>query len=148
MAKFDVQGTLAHNSIHAQLERGKTEQCLSFGMARLAGTLGKPTADVVLFSSQNFDFLKLPDEFTTRYSIMPHKKKPDVFELIRGRCNLLQSLPTQVSLLTGNLTSGYHRDFQLLKEGGQWFVRICRKAKAHARGQHRQPLPSGNQTEA
>jgi len=107
---------LAYNSIHAQLGRGKTEQFLSFGLAGLGGTLGKMAADVVLFSNENFKFLKLPDEFTTGSSIMPHKKNPDVFELIRGHCNLLQSLPGQVSLLNANLISGYHRDFQLLKE--------------------------------
>lgn len=107
---------LAYNSIHAQMGRGKTELHLSFALAGLAATLGKLAADVVLFSSQNFDFVKLPDEFTTGSSIMPHKKNPDVFELIRGRCNLIQALPGQVSALNTNLTVGYHRDFQLLKE--------------------------------
>lgn len=107
---------LAYNSIHAQMGRGKTELFLGFGIAALASTLGKLAADVVLFSSQNFGFVKLPDEFTTGSSIMPHKKNPDVFELIRGRCNLLQSLPAQITALTTNLTTGYHRDFQLLKE--------------------------------
>lgn len=107
---------LAYNSIHAQMGRGKTEQFLSFGLSGLGATLGKLAADIVLFSNENYKFLKLPDEFTTGSSIMPHKKNPDVFELIRGHCNLLQSLPGQVSLLNANLTSGYHRDFQLLKE--------------------------------
>lgn len=96
--------------------RGKTEQFLSFGLAGLGATLGKLASDMVLFSNENFRFLKLPDEFTTGSSIMPHKKNPDVFELIRGHCNLFQSLPTQVSMLNSNLISGYHRDYQLLKE--------------------------------
>jgi len=107
---------LAYNSIHAQMGRGKTEQFLSFGLSGLGATLSKLAADMVLFSNENYRFLKLPDEFTTGSSIMPHKKNPDVFELIRGHGNLLQALPGQVSLLNSNLTSGYHREFQLLKE--------------------------------
>lgn len=107
---------LNYNVIHAQLGRGKSEQFLGFAVGALSATLGKFAADVCLFNSQNFSFLKLPDAFTTGSSIMPHKKNPDVFELIRGRCNLLQTLPQQVTSLAGNLTSGYHRDFQLLKE--------------------------------
>jgi argininosuccinate lyase len=113
LLEFD---NLAYNVIHAQMGRGKTELFLSFGIAALATTLGKLAADICLFNSQNFSFFKLPDEFTTGSSIMPHKKNPDVFELIRGRCNLLANLPNQVTALTGNLISGYHRDFQLLKE--------------------------------
>ncbi len=107
---------LNYNVVHAQMGRGKTEQFMAFAMAAIANTLGKLAADVVLYSSQNFAFLQLPDAFTTGSSIMPHKKNPDVFELIRGHCSVLQSLPSQVSALTTNLTSGYHRDFQLLKE--------------------------------
>jgi len=107
---------LSYNVIHAQMGRGKTEQFLSFALSGLGATLGKLASDIVLFSNENFRFLKLPDEFTTGSSIMPHKKNPDVFELIRGHCNLFQSLPTQVSMLTSNLISGYHRDYQLLKE--------------------------------
>ncbi|MBK8566567.1 MAG: argininosuccinate lyase [Saprospiraceae bacterium] len=107
---------LNYNVLHAQMGRGKSEQFLSFAMAGLAATLGKFAADVCLFNSQNFGFLKLPTEFTTGSSIMPHKKNPDVFELIRGRCSRLQTLPQQVSAVTANLTSGYHRDFQILKE--------------------------------
>lgn len=107
---------LAYNAIHAQMGRGKVEHLLSFGMAALGATLGRLATDVVLFSNENFRFFKLPDEFTTGSSIMPHKKNPDVFELIRGRCNLLQALPTQVSMLNSNLISGYHREYQLLKE--------------------------------
>lgn len=107
---------VAYNVVHAQMGRGKTELFMAFGLAALAQTLGKLAADVCLYNSQNFGFLKLPDNLTTGSSIMPHKKNPDVFELLRGRCNLLQSLPTQVAQLTANLPSGYHRDFQLLKE--------------------------------
>jgi argininosuccinate lyase len=107
---------LNYNVLHAQMGRGKSEQFLSFAMAGLAATLVKFAADVCLFNSQNFGFLKLPAEFTTGSSIMPHKKNPDVFELIRGRCSRLQTLPQQVSAVTTNLTSGYHRDFQILKE--------------------------------
>lgn len=107
---------LAYNVVYAQMGRGKSELFLSYGIAALATTLGKMAADICLFNSQNFNFFKLPDEFTTGSSIMPHKKNPDVFELIRGRCNVLTSLPLQITSLTNNLTSGYHRDFQLLKE--------------------------------
>ena len=107
---------LAYNVVHAQMGRGKTELMLAFGVASLAQTLGKLATDVCLYSSQNFGFLRLPDELTTGSSIMPHKKNPDVFELVRGRSNLLMSLPGQISQLLGNQPSGYHRDFQLLKE--------------------------------
>ena len=107
---------LNYNVIHAQMGRGKTEQFLAFAMAALGGTLGKLAADICLFSSQNFGFLKLPDAYTTGSSIMPHKKNPDVFELIRAKCNLLQTIPQRVFAVTANLISGYHRDFQLLKE--------------------------------
>lgn len=107
---------LSYNVVHAQMGRGKTELFLSYALAALAHTLGKLAADVVLYVSQNFAFLSFPDELTTGSSIMPHKKNPDVFELIRARCNQLQSLPVQVSQLTASLPSGYHRDFQLLKE--------------------------------
>ncbi|NJB86331.1 argininosuccinate lyase [Lewinella marina] len=104
------------NVVAAQMGRGKTELTVAFAIAGLAQTLGKMAMDVCLYSSQNFGFLQLPDDLTTGSSIMPHKKNPDVFELLRGRCNLLQSLPAQISQLTTNLPSGYHRDFQLLKE--------------------------------
>lgn len=104
------------NVVAAQMGRGKTELVLAFAIASLAQTIGKMAMDVCLYSSQNFGFLQLPPELTTGSSIMPHKKNPDVFELLRGRCNLLQSLPAQISQLNTNLPSGYHRDFQLLKE--------------------------------
>ena len=107
--------SLSYNSLHAQMGRGKTEQFLSFAIAAIGSTLARLSSDIILFSNENFRFVKLPDEFTTGSSIMPHKKNPDVFELIRGHSNLFQSLPTQVQLMTTNLISGYHRDFQLLK---------------------------------
>jgi len=107
---------LSYNVVHAQMGRGKTELFLSYGLAAIAHTLGKMAADVVLYVSQNFAFMSFPDELTTGSSIMPHKKNPDVFELVRARCNSLQALPAQVSQLTSSLPSGYHRDFQLLKE--------------------------------
>lgn len=103
------------NVVHAQMGRGKVELLLSYALAALAQTINKLATDLILYSNQNFNFLTLPDRFTTGSSIMPHKKNPDVFELIRARCNQLMSLPQQVSLLIGNLPSGYHRDFQLLK---------------------------------
>ncbi|MDX1942189.1 MAG: lyase family protein, partial [Saprospiraceae bacterium] len=107
---------LSYNVVHAQMGRGKSELFLAFAMAGLANTLGKLAMDVTLYMNQNFGFISFPDELTTGSSIMPHKKNPDVFELIRARCNQLQTLPAQVSQLTGALPSGYHRDFQLLKE--------------------------------
>jgi len=107
---------LSYNVIHAQMGRGKSELLIAFALASLATTLGKFSMDVVLYSSQNYHFITLPKEFTTGSSIMPHKKNPDVFELLRGKLNLLQALPGQVSMLINNLPAGYHRDFQLLKE--------------------------------
>ncbi|MDP5171576.1 MAG: argininosuccinate lyase [Bacteroidia bacterium] len=108
--------TLAYNVVYAQMGRGKTEKILSFAMAGLATTLNKLASDVCLYMSQNFGFVTLPRELTTGSSIMPHKKNPDVFEIMRGRTNRLQSLPTELSMLTTNLPSGYHRDLQLTKE--------------------------------
>jgi argininosuccinate lyase len=107
---------LAYNVVHAQLGRGKTELYLSFALSALGATLGRFAMDIVLYLNQNFAFIRFPDELTTGSSIMPHKKNPDVFELIRARCNQLQALPAQASLLCANLPSGYHRDYQLLKE--------------------------------
>jgi argininosuccinate lyase len=107
---------LNYNVIHAQMGRGKTEQFISFSFAALATTLGKLAMDVCLFMSQNFNFVALPSNLTTGSSIMPHKKNPDVFELLRGKCNRLQTLPQEISMLISNLPSGYHRDYQLLKE--------------------------------
>ena len=104
------------NSVYAQMGRGKTEQTLSFAMAGIAGTLNKFASDVCLYNSQNFNFIQLPDELPTGSSIMPHKKNPDVFELIRAKTNSVKTLPNQIMMATTNLTSGYHRDFQILKE--------------------------------
>lgn len=108
---------LNYNVVHAQMGRGKTELFLAFSLSAIGHTLGKLAMDMVLFMNQNFGFISFPDELTTGSSIMPHKKNPDVFELIRAKCNQLIALPAQVSMLTTNLPSGYHRDFQLLKEG-------------------------------
>ena len=105
------------NSVAAQMSRGKTERTVSFALSSLAGTLSKMSMDLCLYMSQNFGFVSFPDELTTGSSIMPHKKNPDVFELIRGKCNRIQALPTEIGMLMTNLPSGYHREFQLLKEG-------------------------------
>jgi len=109
--------TLKYNSVAAQMSRGKSEKTVAFAMASVAGTLSKFAYDVCLYMSQNFDFIGLPANLTTGSSIMPHKKNPDVFELIRGKCNKIQALPYELTLITNNLPSGYHRDLQLLKEG-------------------------------
>ena len=109
--------TLKYNVVAAQMSRGKSEKSTAFAMSTVAGTLSKLAMDVCLYMSQNFGFMSIPSEFTTGSSIMPHKKNPDVFELIRGKCNRIQALPYELSLLTNNLPSGYHRDLQLLKEG-------------------------------
>lgn len=107
---------LNYNSVYAQMTRGKSEKLLASSMSVLAGTLSRFSYDVCLYLSQNFDFISFPKEFTTGSSIMPHKKNPDIFELVRGRCNRIQSLPNELILLTNNLPSGYHRDMQLTKE--------------------------------
>lgn len=109
--------TLKYNSVAAQMSRGKAEKTAAFAMASLAGTLSKLAMDICLYLSQNFSFITLPQHLTTGSSIMPHKKNPDIFELIRGKCNKIQSLPYELTLITNNLPSGYHRDMQLLKEG-------------------------------
>lgn len=109
-------GQLAVSSVGAQMLRGKTEKNLAFALAGMAATLAKMAYDLVLYNSQDLAFVELPAAFTTGSSIMPHKKNPDVFELIRARCNALQALPNTLTLVTSNLPSGYHRDFQILKE--------------------------------
>ena len=109
--------TLKYNVVAAQMSRGKSEKSTAFAMSAVAGTLSKLAMDVCLYMSQNFGFMSIPSEFTTGSSIMPHKKNPDVFELIRAKCNRIQALPYELSLLTNNLPSGYHRDLQLTKEG-------------------------------
>lgn len=108
--------TMKYNVVAAQMSRGKLEKTTSFALASLAGTLSKMSADVCLFMSQNFNFMSFPKELTTGSSIMPHKQNPDVFELMRAKCNKVQNLPIEIMMITNNLTSGYHRDFQLLKE--------------------------------
>lgn len=107
---------LNYNVVYAQMGRGKTERILAQAMSSVAATLAKMAMDVCLFINQNFGFIKFPDELTTGSSIMPHKKNPDVFELIRSRCNKIQALPNEIAMMTTNLPSGYHRDLQLLKE--------------------------------
>jgi argininosuccinate lyase len=107
---------LNYNVVYAQMGRGKTERILAQAMANIAATLAKFAMDVCLYINQNFGFIAFPDHLTTGSSIMPHKKNPDVFELIRGRCNKIQALPNEIALMTTNLPSGYHRDLQLLKE--------------------------------
>ncbi|MFL9843939.1 argininosuccinate lyase [Flavobacterium rhizosphaerae] len=109
--------TLKYNSVAAQMSRGKVEKTTAFAIASVAGTLSKLAMDITLYLSQNFNFISLPQHLTTGSSIMPHKKNPDIFELIRGKCNKIQALPYEITLITNNLSSGYHREFQLLKEG-------------------------------
>ncbi|MEO8515631.1 MAG: argininosuccinate lyase [Flavobacterium sp.] len=109
--------TLKYNVVAAQMSRGKSEKTMAFAMNSVAATLSKLALDICLYLSQNFDFISLPGHLTTGSSIMPHKKNPDIFELIRGKANKIQSLPYELTLITNNLPSGYHRDFQLLKEG-------------------------------
>lgn len=108
--------TLNYNSAYAQMSRGKTEKLTAMAMATLAATLSKLAMDCCLYMSQNFGFISFPDELTTGSSIMPHKKNPDVFELIRAKCNTIQAIPNELTILTNNLPSGYHRDMQLTKE--------------------------------
>ncbi|NNC51365.1 MAG: argininosuccinate lyase [Flaviramulus sp.] len=108
--------TLKYNVVAAQMARGKNERTIAVALGGLSNTLARFSMDVCLYMSQNFGFISFPDELTTGSSIMPHKKNPDVFELIRGKCNKIQALQTEMILITNNLPSGYHRDFQLLKE--------------------------------
>ena len=108
--------SMDYNVVYAQMGRGKTERNVAFSMASVAGTLAKLAFDACMFNSQNFGFVKLPDECTTGSSIMPHKKNPDVFELTRAKCNKIQALPQTVMLMMNNLPSGYFRDLQIIKE--------------------------------
>lgn len=108
--------TMKYNVVAAQMSRGKLEKTLAFALASLAATLSKLSMDVCLYMSQNFNFVRFPKELTTGSSIMPHKQNPDVFELLRAKCNKIQHLPAEITLIINNLPSGYHRDFQLLKE--------------------------------
>ena len=108
--------SLDYNVVYAQMGRGKMERTFAFAMAGIAATLSKLAFDACMFNSQNFGFIKLPDQFTTGSSIMPHKKNPDVFELTRAKCNKIQGLPQQITLICNNLPSGYFRDLQIIKE--------------------------------
>lgn len=108
--------TLHYNVVYAQMGRGKTEKIVAHAMSNIAATLAKLAMDVCLFLNQNFGFISFPDELTTGSSIMPHKKNPDVFELVRARCNSILALPHELALLLTNLSSGYHRDLQIIKE--------------------------------
>jgi len=107
---------LNYNVVYAQMSRGKTERILSQALANIAATLARMSMDACIYLNQNFGFISFPDELTTGSSIMPHKKNPDVFELIRGHCNRIQALPNEIFMISTNLPSGYHREFQLLKE--------------------------------
>jgi argininosuccinate lyase len=107
---------LNYNSVYAQMSRGKTEKIVAMGLSCIAATLSKISMDCCLYLNQNFGFISFPSELTTGSSIMPHKKNPDVFELIRAKCNRIQSVPNELTLLLNNLPSGYHRDLQLTKE--------------------------------
>lgn len=107
---------LNYNVVYAQMGRGKTERIVAAAIANVAATMAKMAMDACMYLNQNFGFISFPDELTTGSSIMPHKKNPDVFELIRARCNQIMSLPNDVMMMTANLPSGYHRDLQLLKE--------------------------------
>jgi len=108
--------SMNYNVIYAQMGRGKMEKTVAFALSSIAATISKFAFDVCLFMSQNFGFVSLPDELTTGSSIMPHKKNPDVFELVRSHCNKIQAIPYQISLMINNLPSGYFRDLQILKE--------------------------------
>lgn len=108
--------SMDYNVVYAQMGRGKMERVVAFAIASIAGTLSKLSYDACLFNSQNFGFIKLADEYTTGSSIMPHKKNPDVFELTRAKCNKLQALPNDITLIINNLPSGYFRDLQIIKE--------------------------------
>ena len=109
--------SLNYNVVYAQMSRGKTEKLVSMALASVASTLGRMAMDTCLYMNQNFGFLSFPKELTTGSSIMPHKKNPDVFEIMRGKCNRLAALPNEITMLTTNLPSGYHREMQLIKEG-------------------------------
>ncbi len=109
--------SLNYNVVYAQMSRGKTEKLVAMALASVASTLSRMAMDTCLYMNQNFGFLSFPKELTTGSSIMPHKKNPDVFEIMRGKCNRLAALPNEITMLTSNLPSGYHREMQLIKEG-------------------------------
>lgn len=109
-------GSVSYNSVAAQMGRGKCEKATASAMASVASTINKLAADCIMYMCGNYGFISFPDELTTGSSIMPHKKNPDVWEIVRGRCNRIESIPNEIALMTTNLPHGYHRDFQLLKE--------------------------------
>jgi argininosuccinate lyase len=109
-------GTLNWNAAYAQMSRGKTEKLVAMALSSIAATLGRLSMDACLYLGQDMGFISFPSDLTTGSSIMPHKKNPDVFEMIRGKCNRIQSLPNELTLLAANLPSGYHREMQLTKE--------------------------------
>jgi argininosuccinate lyase len=108
--------SMNYNVVYAQMGRGKMERTVAYALSGVATTISKLAFDACLYNSQNFSFIKLPDAYTTGSSIMPHKKNPDVFELTRAKCNKIQGLPGQITLLSNNLPSGYFRDMQIIKE--------------------------------
>lgn len=118
---------LKYNVVAAQMGRGKCERTVTSAIGSLSNTLSRFAMDICLYMSQNFGFIAFPDELTTGSSIMPHKKNPDVFELIRGKCNKLQSISNEMVLITNNLPSGYHRDYQLLKENSIFSVETMKE---------------------
>ena len=120
---------LNYNSVYAQMNRGKMERVVSQAIGSVAATLGKMAADIILYVNQNFGFISFPDQLTTGSSIMPHKKNPDVFEIMRARCNRIMALPNELTLISNNLTSGYHRDLQMLKESFTGSADCARLAK-------------------
>ena len=125
---------LNYNVVYAQMGRGKTERIIAQALSAIAATLGRMAMDQALYLSQNFAFISYPENLTTGSSIMPHKKNPDVWEIMRGKCNRLQALPNDVAMMTVNLPSGYHREMQLLKE--LLFPCLFRLEKLPANGPH------------
>ncbi|WP_405198287.1 argininosuccinate lyase [Christiangramia sp. LLG6405-1] len=119
--------TQKYNVVAAQMSRGKCERTVTANISSLANTLSRFAMDICLYMSQNFDFITFPDDLTTGSSIMPHKKNPDVFELVRGKCNKLQAIANEMILITNNLPSGYHRDFQLIKENSIYAVETIKE---------------------
>jgi argininosuccinate lyase len=129
-----------NNVVAAQMSRGRTEKIVAMALASIASTLGRMAMDICLYVGQNFGFLQFPESLTTGSSIMPHKKNPDIFELVRARCNRIQALPNELTLLLTNLPSGYHRDLQLTKEilfPGILSLKECMQMLLHALPQAR-----------
>ena len=142
--------SMNYNVVYAQMGRGKTERIVASALASIAATLSKLAFDACLFNSQNFGFIKLPDAYTTGSSIMPHKKNPDVFELTRAKCNKIQALPYQITLIANNLPSGYFRDLQIIKEVFLPSFDELKRRPAHGRADdephHRQRTHTRRQT--